>query len=195
MLIYIITILRRKTLKLFITGDTHGHLEKVRAIYPHLKGIDMIIHTGDIQHDAYELEDEFGIPVVSVPGNCDGSHSSSDFAIVETEYGNILVTHGHMQNVDYHYDRLLYLCEENNCIAAVFGHTHMPVYEEYGGIYLLNPGSLTRPRDGSQGSYGIITTTESTFAGSIIYYKSSLFEKDKVKGGYIRELLNYSDRF
>ena len=195
MLIYIITILRRKALKLFIIGDTHGHLDKVRKIYPHHKGVDMIIHTGDMQRDVYELEAEFNIPVISVPGNCDGSHSANDFAIAETEYGNILVTHGHMQNVDYYYDRLLYLCEEKNCVAAVFGHTHVPVYEEYDGIYLLNPGSLTRPRDGSSGSYGIITTTESTFAGSIIYYKSSLFEKDKVKGGYIKDLLNYSDRF
>lgn len=48
MLIYIITILRRKALKLFIIGDTHGHLDKVRKIYPHLKGVDMIIHTGDM---------------------------------------------------------------------------------------------------------------------------------------------------
>ena len=77
MLIYIITILRRKALKLFIIGDTHGHLDKVRKIYPHLKGVDMIIHTGDMQRDAYELEAEFNIPVISVPGNCDGSHSAN----------------------------------------------------------------------------------------------------------------------
>ncbi len=182
-------------MKLFVTGDTHGHLDKIRKIYPHLKGIDMIIHTGDMQRDAYEMEKEFNIPVVSVPGNCDGSHSAGDFATVRTEYGNILVTHGHMQNAGYCCDRLLYLCEENNCSAVIFGHTHVPVYEEYSGIYLLNPGSLTRPRDGSQGSYGIITTTESTFAASIIYYRPQLFEKDKVKGGYIKDLLNYSDRF
>lgn len=182
-------------MKLFITGDTHGHIDKIRKIYPMLKGIDMIIHTGDMKSDAQKLESEFNIPVISVPGNCDGSHSSNDFVIVKTEPGNILITHGHMQNVNYSYDRLLYLCEEQCCIAAVFGHTHIPVYEEVSGIYLLNPGSLTRPRDGSQGSYGIITTTESTFAGSIIYYKSSIFEQEKTKGGYIKNLLNYSDRF
>ena len=158
----------------------------------------MIIHTGDMQRDAYELEAEFNIPVIaSIPGNRDGSHSANDFAIAETEYGNILVTHGTYGECGGS-RRQAFVCPcegKKLCCRSIRSYSTGPVYEEYDGIYLLNPGSLTRPRDGSSGSYGIITTTESTFAGSIIYYKSSLFEKDKVKGGYIKDLLNYSDRF
>ena len=182
-------------MKFFITGDTHNNIDKVLKIFPHLKGVDMILHTGDMKSDGKRLEELLNVPVVSVPGNCDGSSSSGDFEIVETEYGKILVTHGHMFHVSYSYDRLLYLCEENDCKAAVFGHTHVPCFEEIDGIHLINPGSLSRPRDGFYGSYAVVTTTKSTFAGSIVYYNPSLFEKEKVKGGFIKDLLNNSDRF
>ncbi len=182
-------------MKFFILGDTHHKLDKALKVAERLKGVDMIIHTGDYAEDAQMLSEELGIPAVYVPGNCDGSRSGKDFEIVEAECGNILVTHGHMQGVDYSMDRLLYLAEENDCMAAVFGHTHQPMFEEWDGIYLINPGSLSRPRDGSQGSYAVVTTTDSTFAGSIVYYTSAMFEKDKVKGGYIKDMLNYSDRF
>ena len=181
-------------MKFFVIGDTHGHLDKVLKVWERLKGVDMVIHTGDHLRDAKDLEAELGVPVIGVKGNCDGSMSSDDIEIVESEYGNILVTHGHMQGVDYSYDRLLYLAEENDCVAAIFGHTHVPCYDQIDDIYLINPGSLTRPRDGSQGSYAIITTTESTFAASIVYY-DRFGSKGNVQGGFVKNILNYSDRF
>ena len=41
-----------------------------------------------------------GVPVASIRGNCDGGFEDTDFSILETEAGNFLITHGHMQNVD-----------------------------------------------------------------------------------------------
>lgn len=181
-------------MKIFVTGDTHRKLDKVYKVFERLKGVDMILHTGDYEGDAKVLEETLNIPVIGVKGNCDGSMSSSDYRIVESDYGNILLTHGHMQSVDYSYDRLLYLAEENDCVAAVCGHTHVPCCEQYDGIYVINPGSLTRPRDGSSGSYAVITATESTFAASIVYYNDT-FEKKAAKGGFVKNILNYSDRF
>jgi hypothetical protein len=34
------------------------------------------------------------------------------------------------------------------CDAVVFGHTHLPVVERYGHLWLLNPGSPTERRRG-----------------------------------------------
>ncbi|MCI5884582.1 MAG: metallophosphoesterase [Clostridiales bacterium] len=181
-------------MKIFVTGDTHGKLEKVLKVFEKLKNIDLILHTGDYYDDSRVLESILNVPVIGTRGNCDGSMSSSDFRIAQTDHGNILVTHGHMQGVDYSPEKLLYLAQENECCAAVFGHTHIPYCESYDGIYLINPGSLTRPRDGSKGSYAVITTTESTFAASIIYYNNT-FEKKPPKGGFVKGILNYSDRF
>lgn len=136
-------------MKILLLSDTHGLLDKVYEIYGKLNHIDLIIHCGDYQRDAHTLEDTLGIPIVSVKGNCDGA-SRPDREIVETPAGKLLITHGHLEGAGYDYNNLLYLAEEKDCIAVCFGHTHVPMCEDFGGIYLINPGSLTNPRDGSQ---------------------------------------------
>ncbi len=182
-------------MKILVIGDTHGKLNKVRDIWSKLRDIDLIIHTGDYMRDGLDLSDEFHVPVVCVKGNCDGSMSSSDFEIVETECGNILVTHGHMQHVDYDLQNLLYKASEEDCIAAVFGHTHCALIEEYDGIRFVNPGSLSLPRDGSGGTYAIIRTSEDSLEASIVYYNTVMGGGSKPRTGYIRSLIQYSDRF
>lgn len=185
-------------MKIFLISDTHGDLSKVYEIYEKLTNIDMIIHCGDYQKDAYQLEDTLGIPVVSVKGNCDKTQLA-DHATVDTPYGKILVTHGHTENVDYSCNQLLYTAEENGCFAACFGHTHVPFNEDFDGIHLINPGSLSRPRDGSNGSYAILRITEEDFYSNIIYYDTicgpQTKKQKKVTGGMLRNMLNYSDRF
>lgn len=183
-------------MKILVIGDTHGKLNKVRDIYPKLTNIDLIVHTGDYFKDGEALGKEFGVPFVAVKGNCDGSTSDSDFEIVKTEYGDILVTHGHMDQVDYKLISLMYKAMEHNCKAVFFGHTHRSLVDESNGIYFVNPGSLTRPRDGSDGSYAIVRTTETSFDASIVYYSTIMGTGRKSSDtGYIRNLLNYSDRF
>lgn len=183
-------------MKILVIGDTHGQLNKVREIYSKLTNIDLIAHTGDFIHDGISLGKEFNVPVVSVKGNCDGSFSDDDFEIIETEYGRIMVTHGHMQNVNYHLNTLMYKAMEENCKAVFFGHTHRSLIEENNGIHFVNPGSLSRPRDNSDGSYAIVRTSENSFDSSIVYYSTVMGgKKGKITAGHIRKLLNNSDRF
>lgn len=181
-------------MKILVIGDTHGKLDKFRDIYPKLKDIDLIAHTGDYMRDGKALEKEFGVPVFCVKGNCDGG-TGSDFKIIESDFGNILLIHGHMQNVKYHLNSLMYKTMEENCRAVFFGHTHQSLICETGGIYFVNPGSLTLPRDGSSGSYAIVRTSKNDFSASIVYYSTVMGTKEKTKSGYIRSILNYSDRF
>lgn len=183
-------------MKILVIGDTHGQLNKVREICKKLKNIDIIAHTGDFLSDARRLERELGIPVAAVKGNCDGSCSSDDFEIIDTEFGKILLTHGHMQNVNYHLSNLMYKAMEEKCRAVFFGHTHKSLIDETEGIHFVNPGSLTQPRDGSSGSYAIVKTSRDSFDASIVYYSTIMGgSKGKQKNGYIRNMLNYSDRF
>ncbi len=184
-------------MKILLIGDTHGQLNKIREILPKLTNLDLIAHTGDHLADGLQLQRETGIPVVAVKGNCDGSCSSDDFEIIDTDYGRILLTHGHMQHVSYKLDNLYYKALEENCKAALFGHTHRALISEENGIYLVNPGSLTQPRDNSDGSYAIIRTSPDSFDASIVYYSTIMGtgNKSKPKSGYIRSLINYSDRF
>ena len=187
-------------MKILVLSDTHGKLDKVYQVFRKLNNIDMIIHCGDKVRDAETLEDTLGIPVVGVKGNCDGcsvSEQGKSWKLVDTPYGKIFVTHGHLEGVSFDVSKLLYKAEELGCVAACFGHTHVAVCEDYDGIMLINPGSLSQPRDGSSGSYVIIHSTEEDFYANIVYYDRLFPEsrKRKVTGGFVRGLLNYSDRF
>ena len=183
-------------MKILVIGDTHGKLDKFRDIFPKLKNIDLIVHTGDLTGDARAIERETGIQVIGVKGNCDSGGSSEEQRIIDTEYGDILVVHGHRQNVKYRLDNLIYKALEENCRAVLFGHTHCSCIYETDGIYLVNPGSLSLPRDGSNGSYAVVRTSQDSFDASIVYYSTIMGNgKGRPKAGYIRNLLNYSDRF
>ncbi len=159
-------------MNILVLSDTHGQLDKALALFDRVSSfasIDLIIHCGDYIHDAYEIENETGIEVLAVPGNCDGCHDRN-FKTLDVPGGRILVTHGNYEDVKYTYDRLLYLAEEQNCNIACFGHSHQAVCEIQDGIRLINPGSPSRPRDGSNGSCALLVCEEGKTAATIIKY-------------------------
>ena len=43
-------------------------------------------------------------------------------------------------------DRLCYAAKENQCNIAMYGHTHIPDNSVYGGVIIVNPGSVSQPR-------------------------------------------------
>lgn len=179
-------------MKILVLSDTHGELGKVYEVYRNLENIDMIVHLGDCVKDAMDLEEKLAIPIVSVPGNMDGMMPVKDLnKIIKTEVGDILLTHGHYEGVHFDVNNLIYKAEEKNCIAAFFGHTHIACLEDFNGFTLLNPGSLTRPRDGSTGSYAIVSDDKGILECRICYYRKN----EKPRGGYLKSLMNYSDRF
>ena len=67
--------------------------------------------------------------------------------------------------------------------------------ETIDGIRLINPGSLTRPRDGNSGSYALIETSPGKLTCRIIRLENdNASKKSSDKGGRLRKILNYSDR-
>lgn len=186
-------------MKLFVISDTHGNIDKVHEVYKKQTAIDVVIHLGDCVKDAEELKIQLGVDIISLKGNMDGSFSDNDFKILDTECGKLYLSHGHIENVKMNYQNIYYRAQEEGCIAALFGHTHKPIFEKVNGIYLINPGSLSLPADGTQGSYALVETSSNGISGSILYYskskKNTTPNASKVQGGYIRNMLNYSDRF
>ena len=76
-------------------------------------------------------------------------------------YGHkILMVHGHMQGVDYGYNKLGLDAKLNGASIALHGHTHIPVFEQRGDFTFINPGSTSRPRGGSPASFAILTVEE-----------------------------------
>jgi len=154
-------------MKLLVLSDTHGRIDKALAACEKHRSADLVIHLGDMVSDAVKIAKLTGCPMVNVKGNNDFVSGKEDFRILETEYGNLLLTHGHKQNVKNGLQGLLYKTEELNCKAALFGHTHVPLFIESKGIYLLNPGSLTFPAAGTSGTYAVIEISKNEFTASI----------------------------
>lgn len=202
-------------MKFLVISDTHGEIEKAAEIYRSLPETDAVIHLGDLEKDAHGLSRLLAADVISVKGNMDNGYKKEDaFKTIDTECGKLLLTHGHMQNVKSSLTSLMYLAEEQNCIAALFGHTHIPVCENVNGLYLINPGSLTYPSAGTMPSYALVTTAADGIAAEIRYYGADVENEKydegdkskknpqkpagtvpKVQGGFLRNLLNNSDRF
>lgn len=147
-------------MRILVISDTHGELALARRVCLEEKqGFHRIFHLGDFYKDGIRLGEEMEIPVNTVKGNCDGSVSADDYEIVEVEFGNLYLAHGHFDNVNRNYQSICYKAQSLGCKGAIFGHTHIGLFQEENGFYLLNPGSLTKPLDGKPRSYAIITTS------------------------------------
>lgn len=180
-------------MRIFVISDTHGRIDQAIETYKTLDDIDLIVHLGDHWSDARRMKEQLNVPLIGVKGNMDGSFSKDGYHILETEFGKIFLAHGHMENVKQSYENILYKAESLHCKAAFFGHTHIPLFCQAEGIYLLNPGSLSLPTGGRMGSYAVATATENSLDASILFVE--VRPTRKTESGSISNMLNHSDRF
>lgn len=159
-------------MNIMVISDTHGNITKATELYDRLNPgahFDLVIHCGDYVRDAIAFQAQTGCDLVCVPGNCDGCHDRN-YEVVNTPAGKMLVTHGYAENVKSDLMKLYYLAEENECKAVCFGHTHVSGIWDIAGIKMINPGSLTNPRGGTQPSAAIIAATDKGFTASVVKY-------------------------
>lgn len=140
-------------MKILVFSDSHGSIGNMYdAALLHMP--DTVVHLGDHISDANDLS--YALPdveVLRVPGNCD--YASIQQPSILTELGGVrmFLTHGHLFGVKQGTQRLLAQAKTLGAQIALFGHTHRPLCEQCGGVWLLNPG--TCGRFGSA-SYGVI---------------------------------------
>lgn len=114
---------------------------------------DRIFHLGDMLRDAWALEALFpDIPLERVPGNCDYSDLPVQRCIALAEK-KILMTHGHTYHVKAGPGAAIQAALELGVDVLLFGHTHQPLCDCRGKLWVMNPGSVRR---GFQPTYGII---------------------------------------
>lgn len=132
-------------MKLGLISDTHGHLDS-RALEL-LRGVDHIVHAGDLGSLAILGALETVAPVTGVLGNCD----DLDLPIRETEFkelgGHRLLVH-HIVDPLQPSREVRALMEKYRPTLVVFGHTHRPLFDVHQGVTYVNPGSASRPRHG-----------------------------------------------
>lgn len=156
-------------MKILIVGDTHRKDDNLRRVIEEEKPIDMLIHLGDSEGSEAWIGDwvNEGCCLEMVMGNNDFFSSLERELELELRGHRILLTHGHYYNVSLGVEGLYQEALDRECGIAMYGHTHRPFLEERGGVTILNPGSLSYPRqEGRKPSYMIMYMEED---GSVRY--------------------------
>lgn len=151
-------------------ADSHGNLGALEKIFEKTsESGNIFVHLGDGTKELETIKSRYSsLNIKQVAGNCDYKSMDKDYDFIFAGGAKILVTHGHKYGVEYGMDDLLMMARVNGCKAALFGHTHCRYQAYVGGIYLLNPGSCTSPRDSTKPSYGYIDITPQGIITNIV---------------------------
>ena len=117
-----------------VISDTHGLLrpEAVEA----LRGVDRILHGGDVGAPEILKELETIAPVTAVRGNVDGGAWSRQLPL-----GEVIEVDGISIYMLHILEKLDLKPEAAGLRAVVYGHSHVPKIEEKNGVLYFNPGS------------------------------------------------------
>ncbi len=141
-------------MRIVVLSDSHGDIRSIERALEGVGKYDAVIHLGDTDRDVRALEHSCDVPVYAVLGNNDFYGRELD-RVLELGGVRIFICHGHTYGVRSGTGRLLTAAKTNNCSAALFGHTHIPLDKTEDGILLFNPGSCSRPRVGNP-SFGVL---------------------------------------
>lgn len=160
-------------MKLFFLSDIHGsafYLRQALDAYAREHAGPMVLLGDVLYHGARNPLPEGYAPkevtalltphaaqIMAVRGNCDSEVDAMVLPFpVQSGYSHLLVgerrfflTHGHL----YDEKKLPPLTPGS---AFCFGHTHVPRAEKKGEIYLLNPGSISLPKENTPHSYAVL---------------------------------------
>ena len=134
-------------MKVLIVSDTHGREQNLAEALEQTGPIDQLIHLGDVEGGAEHIRELAGdAPAAIIAGNNDFFCDLPNERIFTLGGHRIFMTHGHGYFV---HSGTLYLkraARKKGADIVMFGHTHKPYMEEDNELLVLNPGSLSLPR-------------------------------------------------
>lgn len=148
-------------MKILVISDTHGRNENFNKLIDIEGTPDMLIHLGDIEGTEEYIREKSGCDCEMVAGNNDYFSSLPIEKDIYVGNHKIFITHGHYYNVSVETSTILNEGIGRGADIIMFGHIHRPVYECEDGVILLNPGSLSLPRQiGHEPSYAVMDIGE-----------------------------------
>lgn len=150
-----------------IVADTHGIIDSISRALALLHPAHLLF-AGDHYTDGVKLSKALDIPCYAVPGNCDFDTTHKQEEIIEFLGYKIFMVHGHQYGVKRDLTNLYYRGKELEADVVVFGHTHQPHCEKVDGMWLINPGSPSRPRIPGQATYAILQVEKNELTASIL---------------------------
>ena len=148
-------------MRILVISDSHGRNDDVAGVIEQVGPIDMLIHCGDVERGDDYIRSLVDCPVHMVSGNNDYNLDLPAQDIFNIGDYKVLVVHGHTFYVYRGVERLKQYALQNNIDIVMFGHTHKPYFSQKDGLTVLNPGSLSYPRqDGRKPSYMVMEIDE-----------------------------------
>ncbi|HEX5222558.1 MAG TPA: metallophosphoesterase family protein [Verrucomicrobiae bacterium] len=141
-------------MKLGLISDTHGFLDpKLTRIF---RGVDHILHAGDIGPDCLIAQLESLAPVTAVLGNNDSSPCFPLTKVVVIGELKFLVHHIVSPRALTH--ELKERISREKPDVVVFGHSHKQFHERIDGVLFVNPGYAGKPRFNLDRSVALLET-------------------------------------
>ena len=141
-------------MRILIVSDTHRREENYFTAVKKTQPLDMVIHCGDVEGSEDWIEAAADCPVIMVAGNNDFfSTLPREKEIMIGPY-RAWVTHGHQYCVSVGSEIIKEEALARGVDIVIYGHTHKPLIDIEDRLTVLNPGSMTYPRqDGRRPSY------------------------------------------
>ena len=155
-------------MKILIVSDTHRNNENYLKVLQLVGKLDMVIHLGDVEGSEYTIREAAGCPVEMIAGNNDFFSDLPSEKTLQIGRYRVMITHGHQYYIGMGNEMLKEEAIANGVDIVMYGHTHRPVIDISDDIIMLNPGSLSYPRqDDKKPSYIIMeigSAGEATFS-------------------------------
>ncbi|MDY3920069.1 MAG: metallophosphoesterase [Candidatus Limivivens sp.] len=133
-------------MKILIVSDTHRHDRNLEIVLKKVSPIDCLIHLGDVEGSENYIRQIAECPCHIVSGNndffCDLPREE-EFRLGKYK---VLITHGHYYYVSLNTQEISRQAVSRGADIVMFGHTHRPYLEIGDEVTVLNPGSLSYPR-------------------------------------------------
>ena len=134
-------------MKVLVVSDSHGFEGNLKKVVERVSPIDMLIHLGDFESGEERIKKLVNCEVHMVPGNNDyAPHLEKDKLLTLGKNHRVFLTHGHKYGVHYGPYGLYDKAKDNNCNVVLYGHTHIPKISYIENVTIVNPGSISFPR-------------------------------------------------
>lgn len=175
-------------MKYLFASDIHGsayYCRKLLEAYDQ-SGAKRLILLGDILYHGprndlpveyepkvvFTMLNRYKDQIYAVRGNCDSEVDQmvlefpmmADYGLFSLNGKTFYATHGHI----FHRDNLPPVCAGD---ILIHGHTHVFTADAVQGITILNPGSVSLPKEGNPPTYGVFEDTTFSimdFDGNIV---------------------------
>ena len=143
------------SVKILIVSDSHGNNRNLIQAVKNMRGtMDMMIHLGDMECSPDSIRSHVECPVEMVKGNCDYGNELQGARLIEIGEHKAFITHGNRYGGELGIPTMKDIAKENGADIVMFGHSDKPVIDTKSDIVVLNPGSISRPRqDGFRPTY------------------------------------------